>query len=85
MSERIVESQPARNASDQLSETVENRLSPKSKDVVLFDGKNYIKKSGWKTPSRCDAYIVKTDEQGDVERVTGEWKTGKDEHDSLRL
>lgn len=44
--------------------------SPNPRDVVLFDGKNYIKKSGWKTPSRNDAYIVENYDQGEEERVT---------------
>lgn len=58
------------NVSDQSSMIVESSPSPKPKDVVVFDGKNYIKKRGWKTPSRNDAYIDDTYDQGIVERVT---------------
>jgi hypothetical protein len=48
--------------------------SSNSRDVVLFDGKNYIKKSGWKTPSKNDTYVDKNYNQSEVERVT---KSGK--------
>jgi hypothetical protein len=44
--------------------------SPDQRDVVLFDGKNYIKKSGWKTPSKDDTYIDGSYDQGSVERQT---------------
>lgn len=44
--------------------------SPNRRDIVLFDGKNYIKKSGWKTPSRSNAYIDESYDQGEVERLT---------------
>ena len=52
---------PAENASLNSEVSPQNtpspsieRSSPNPRDVVLFDGKNYIKKSGWKTPSRND-------------------------------
>jgi hypothetical protein len=48
--------------------------SPGPRDVVLFDGKNYIKKNGWKKPSKKDTYKDETYDQGDAERVT---KSGK--------
>lgn len=48
--------------------------SPNPRDVVLFDGKNYIKKSGWKKPSRSDTYVDENYDQGDPWRVT---KSGK--------
>lgn len=48
--------------------------SPGPRDVVLFDGKNYIKKSGWKAPSKKEAYKNENYDQGDAERVT---KSGK--------
>ncbi len=44
--------------------------SANPRDVVLFDGKNYIKKSGWKTPSRNDTYIDESYDQNKVEGVT---------------
>lgn len=44
--------------------------SPNRRDIVLFDGKNYIKKSGWKTPSRSDTYIDESYDQGKGEGVT---------------
>jgi hypothetical protein len=49
--------------------------SPNPGDVVLFDGKNYIKKSGWKTPSKKDAYIDEDYDQGEFQRVTESGKT----------
>lgn len=67
---REAENQNAGNVSDQFPQTVESSPSPGPKDLVLFDGKNYIKKSGWRTPSRKDAYIDDTYDQGDVKRVT---------------
>lgn len=69
-SPRATENQNAGNVLDQPSQTGERSPSPKPKDVVLFDGKNYIKKSGWKKPSRNDAYIDDMYDQGDVKRVT---------------
>lgn len=47
---------------------------PNPRDVVLFDGKNYIKKSGWKEPSKKGAYIDETYDSDTVEAVT---KSGK--------
>ncbi len=51
------ENRSARTVSNQSAETVENKSSSNPKDVVLFDGKNYIKKSGWKVPSYDDTYV----------------------------
>ena len=68
------ENQNAGNVSDQSSQDVESGPSSKPKDVVVFDGKNYLKKSGWKVPSRKEAYLNDTYDQGVVERVT---KNGK--------
>lgn len=50
------------------------RSSPSPRDVVLFDGTNYLKKSGWKKPSKKDTYIDENYDQGDPERLT---KSGK--------
>jgi len=61
------------NPQDTPSQSVESS-SPNPQDVVLFDGKNYIKKSGWKTPSKKNAYIDEKYDQGNTERVT---KSGK--------
>ncbi len=49
-------------------------LEPNPRDVVLFDGKNYIKMSGWNKPSKNDTYIDETYDQGDPLRFT---KSGK--------
>jgi hypothetical protein len=57
---RADENRNARNVSGQSSETVESSPYPKRKDFVFFDGKNYIKKIGWKVPSRKDAYVDET-------------------------
>lgn len=56
----VVENQSVRNVSDQSSPSAEGSPSQNPKDVVLFDGKNYIKKSGWKVPSYDDTYINDT-------------------------
>ncbi len=50
------------------------RPSPNPRDVVLFDGTNFIKKSGWKMPPKNDTYIDENYDQGDPERLT---KSGK--------
>jgi hypothetical protein len=52
------------------SPTVENDSSPNPNDVVIFDGKNYIKKNGWKIPSRKDIYKDDTYDGGLVQRTT---------------
>lgn len=44
--------------------------SPKPRDVVMFDGKQYVKKSGWKTPPKKDTYIDESYDQGDVMYLT---------------
>jgi hypothetical protein len=44
--------------------------SPNPRDVVIFDGKNYIKKSGWKTPPKKDTYVDESYDQGDVMYLT---------------
>jgi len=48
--------------------------SANPRDVLLFDGKNYIKKSGWETPSNKKAYIDEKYDQGKWDGVT---KSGK--------
>ena len=73
-SARDVENQNAGNISNQAYRTVESSPSNKPKDLVLFDGKNYIKKSGWKPPSRRDSYINDTYDQGNVRGID---KNGK--------
>lgn len=50
------------------------RSSPNPRNTVLFDGRNYIKKSGWEKPSRRDTYIDGNYDRGSVERLT---KSGK--------
>ena len=71
---QVAEDRNTANSSDQSSQDVENGPSSKPKDVVVFDGMNYIRKNGWKVPSRKDAYLNDTYDQGVVERVT---KNGK--------
>lgn len=39
-------------------------------DIVLFDGKNYLKKSGWKVPSQENAYVDESYNQDDPIRRT---------------
>lgn len=73
--------QPAENASLNSNVPPRNVPSPSiessrpnPRDVILFDGTNYLKKSGWKTPPKNDTYIDESYDQGDPERVT---KSGK--------
>lgn len=63
----------AKSRSNMPSRPIESS-SPSPRDVVLFDGKDYIKKNGWKKPSKQDTYKDETYDQGDAERVT---KSGK--------
>lgn len=63
----------AKSRSNSPSQPIES-YSPGLRDVVLFDGKNYIKKNGWKKPSKKDTYKDEKYDQGDGERVT---KSGK--------
>ncbi len=63
----------AKSRSNIPSQPIESS-SPGPRDVVLFDGKNYIKKNGWKKPSKKDTYKDEDYDQGDAERVT---KSGK--------
>lgn len=57
--------------------TVESESPTNPKDVVLFDGKNYIKKSGWKPPSREDTYVDESHDQGDFIYLTDNGKRVK--------
>ena len=63
----------AKSRSNSPSQPIES-YSPGLRDVVLFDGKNYIKKNGWKKPPKKDTYKDENYDQGDAERVT---KSGK--------
>jgi hypothetical protein len=67
---QAAENRSVRTVTTQSAETVESKSSPNPKDVVLFNGMNYIKKSGWKTPSRNDVDIDQNYDQDKVERVT---------------
>ena len=44
--------------------------SPKSREYVSFDGTNYIKKSGWRVPSRIGAYPSDANDADDPKRMT---------------
>lgn len=72
---QIPQNQTAESVGDQSSATVESSPSQSPRDVVLFDGKNYIKKSGWKMPSRKDAFVDESTE-GRSPRE-GKTRTGK--------
>lgn len=63
-------SNPQVNLQNAPTPTVESKSTPNPKDVVRFDGTNYIKKSGWKVPSRNDTYVDDTYDQGNVKRMT---------------
>lgn len=74
-SRQTAQNQIAGNVADQSSATVESNSSQNPRDVVLFDGENYIKKSGWKVPSRKEAFIDESTE-GRSPR-DGRTRTGK--------
>jgi hypothetical protein len=59
--------------SNQSPETVQSVPSSNPRDTVFLDGKNYIKKSGWKVPSRKNIYI---DDSPYQVIVTGKTKAG---------
>ena len=61
------EPERSRPASTQSAETVESRTSSNPRDAVLFDGKDYIKKSGWNVPSKNETYVEKRETQ--IERT----------------
>lgn len=71
---RTAENEPTRTVSNQSTETVESSPPPNTNHNVFFDGKNYIKKNGWKKPPKKDAYKDENYGQGDREGVT---KSGK--------
>lgn len=54
---QVANNQPSKNGRSQSNQIIEGDMPSNSKDVVVFDGKNYIKKTGWKTPSYDDTYI----------------------------
>jgi hypothetical protein len=51
-------------------QTVESKSPSNPLDKVLFDGKNYIKKNGWKVPSRRDMYKDEAYDDRPVQRIT---------------
>lgn len=57
--------------------TVQSNSTPDPRDVVLFDGKNYIKKSGWEVPLRDNTYVNESYDQGEVKRMTENGKQVK--------
>ncbi len=63
---QISEPESPTPVSTQSSEVAESTPPSNPRDRVVFDGKNYIKKSGWNTPSRNDTYIDGSYDQGDV-------------------
>ena len=71
---QVAENQTGSIESSQSNQIVESNTPANLKDVVAFDGKNYIKKSGWETPSKKNAYIDESYDQGNREGVT---KSGK--------
>ncbi len=62
ITQQTAENQNPGNVSDQSSQTVKGSPSQNPQDVVLFDGKNYIKKTGWRVPSRKEAFIEESTE-----------------------
>ncbi len=54
---RAVDKPKATNVLDQSSQNDGNTSSQEGKNDVVFDGKNYIKKSGWTVPTRQDTYV----------------------------
>lgn len=63
----------SRNTSSQPIES----SSPSRRDIVFFDGKNYIKKNGWKKPPKKDTYKDETYSQGEMSELELATKQGK--------
>jgi hypothetical protein len=59
---------------NQSAQTDEINSSIGQKGAVLFDGKNYIRKSGWLTPSRNNTYV---DDTYVEDAVKGKTRAGK--------
>ncbi len=74
---RTDENQSLINVAGQSSPTVASSPSANPKDVVLFDGKNYIKKTGWTVPSRDNTYINEDYRSDTVKGVTEKGKEAK--------
>jgi hypothetical protein len=64
------EAQSARSISNESAETNNGASSPNPKDAVSFDGKNYIKKSGWLVPPRDHAFVDDTYDAARMAPVT---------------
>lgn len=51
------EAEHARDVVNQTTPPVKNGTPGNATGQVVFDGKNYIKKSGWRIPSHIDTYV----------------------------
>ena len=71
---QVAENQTGSIESNQSNRIVESKTPANLPDVVRLDGKNYIKKSGWETPSKKNASLDEAYDRGNTDGVT---KSGK--------
>ena len=71
---QTAENQSATPVSNRSAEIVASKSPSNPRDPVVFDGKNYVKKSGWSVPPHNDTYVDATYAEGAVKGTT---KAGK--------
>lgn len=71
---QTVSNQTVSIESGQSNQIADSNTSASLREFVMFDGKNYIKRSGWKTPSKKNAFI---DNEYDRSNTEGVNKSGK--------
>jgi len=67
---QTAENQSATPVSNRSAEIVESKSPSNPRDPVVFDGKNYVKKSGWSVPPHNDTYVDATYAEGAVKGTT---------------
>ena len=67
---QTAENQSAIPVSNRSAEIVASKSPSNPRDPVVFDGKNYVKKSGWSVPPHNDTYVDATYAEGAVKGTT---------------
>jgi len=71
---QTAENQSAIPVSNRSAEIVASKSPSNPRDPVVFDGKNYVKKSGWSVPPHNDTYV---DDAYPEDAAKGTTKVGK--------
>ena len=71
---QTAENRSATPVSNRSAEIVASKSPSNPRDPVVFDGKNYVKKSGWSVPPRNDTYV---DDAYPEDAAKGTTKVGK--------